>query len=84
MLEKQLDFFGKPEEEDSKIDYFVPRRTQLPDTRRMRFNWLSEFYDRNGIPRPKGMGSADRKKMYALFYGTLKSYHVSVDDIVSR
>ncbi len=64
-------------------DYIIPRRTENPaNTFGMLRNWIVEFHNSNGMKLPKGFYRRNKMQLRGMYYGMLKTYSISIDDVV--
>ena len=95
MLEEkveQLDLFLEPreevqEEEAEKPRYKIPGRTAGEELSYHggRMAWLKEFFDANGISKPKGFHGFSSRQSYGLYKGVLNTYGIDEnEDIIRR
>ena len=65
--------------------YEIPRMTESPAVHRgMLRRWITEFHRRNGMTLPKRFYQRDKRQLRGMFYGMLRQYGVSIEDITGR
>lgn len=61
----------------------IPRRTENPaNIYRMLRNWLVEFHKANGMKLPWGFYRRNLRQLRGMYYGMLRFYRLTIDDIV--
>ncbi len=65
--------------------YHVPGMTENPCViYGMVRRWIMDFHQRNGMKLPKGFYQRDKTQLVGMFYGMLRTYEISLDEIVQK
>lgn len=62
--------------------YRIPRATENPAVHRgMLRRWIRNFHQLNGMPLPRGFYQRTKPQLRGMYYGMLKHYEISVEQI---
>lgn len=84
---EQLELFAEKESQKYQEPhrYIIPRMTENPAvTYSMLRRWIIDFHKKNDImPLPKGFYKRNKRQLKGMFYGMLRHYKISLDDIIA-